>query len=440
MKVVITYGTFDHFHEGHKKLLEHAKALGDYLIVGVTSDLFDFSRGKINVEQNVTERISGVLSAGIADKIIVEEYVGQKIDDIKKYGVNVFAIGSDWDGKFDYLREFCDVVYLPRTPGISSSMIRSSEKNISIGIIGSGLPVSKFINESHYVNGVSISGVYSNQNNNYYGVLNYSNLNDMLNECDAIYVMSPPQQHYSQIKLALSNGKHVICESPIAMCAKDWDELQELAKKKGLILMDMIKTAYSTAYQRMLLLLKTGAIGHVTSLEATSTSLSQYKRNNQEFQWPSICYWGINEIMAVFQIFGIDSLKSIQFYSKICDFDSTLDVFTKMNFVGNDWIASMLEGNGIKSEGDMVVSGTLGYIYIPSPWWKMDYFEIRYEDSSQNKKVFYQLEGEGIRNAILAFANSIQMKKDLTRIDKVISRELVRVIELYYQRKNVIVF
>ena len=113
MKKVITYGTYDLLHYGHLALLKHAKALGDYLIVGVTSDAFDRSRGKLNVKQSTAERIEAVKATGIADKIIVEEYEGQKIDDIQKYNVDIFTVGSDWVGKFDYLNNYCKVVYLP---------------------------------------------------------------------------------------------------------------------------------------------------------------------------------------------------------------------------------------------------------------------------------------------------------------------------------------
>ena len=90
--------------------LKEQKALGDYLIVGVTADDFDKTRGKINVQQSLMERIDGVKSTGLADEIIVEEYEGQKIDDIKKYDVDIFTVGSDWKGKFDYLNEYCKVV------------------------------------------------------------------------------------------------------------------------------------------------------------------------------------------------------------------------------------------------------------------------------------------------------------------------------------------
>ena len=121
---VITYGTYDLLHYGHINLLKRAKELGDYLIVGVTADDFDKRRGKINVQQSLTERIENVRKTGLADEIIVEEYEGQKIDDIKNYNVDIFTVGSDWEGKFDFLKDYCEVVYLPRTPEISTTQIK----------------------------------------------------------------------------------------------------------------------------------------------------------------------------------------------------------------------------------------------------------------------------------------------------------------------------
>jgi len=134
MVKVITYGTYDMLHYGHIRLLDRAKALGDYLIVGVTSDDYDKSRGKINNQQSLMERIAAIKETGIADEIIVEEYEGQKIDDIVRMDVDVFAIGSDWTGEFDYLNDYCKVVYLERTKNISSTMLR--EKNSPIHRIG----------------------------------------------------------------------------------------------------------------------------------------------------------------------------------------------------------------------------------------------------------------------------------------------------------------
>lgn len=159
MVKVITYGTYDLLHYGHIRLLERAKALGDYLIVGVTSDTFDRERGKINVQQSLMERVEAVRATGIADEIIIEEYEGQKIDDIKRLDVDIFTVGSDWRGKFDYLNAYCKVVYLDRTQGVSSTEIRSEQQVVSLGLVGESPILNKIERESQYVNGLEAGKV-----------------------------------------------------------------------------------------------------------------------------------------------------------------------------------------------------------------------------------------------------------------------------------------
>ena len=135
MKRVITYGTFDLFHKGHYNIIKRAKALGDYLIVGVTSESFDIERGKLNVRDSLIKRIENVRRTGLADEIIIEEYQGQKVNDIIKYDIDVLVVGSDWRGKFDYLKNYCDVVYLERTKNISSTKLRSEGVIFNMGIV-----------------------------------------------------------------------------------------------------------------------------------------------------------------------------------------------------------------------------------------------------------------------------------------------------------------
>ena len=160
MKKVITYGTYDMMHVGHVNLLKNAKALGDYLIVGVTSDEFDKSRGKIDVRQSLNERMNAVAETGLADEIIVEEYEGQKIDDIIRYDVDIFSVGSDWEGYFDYLKEYCKVVYLDRTQGVSSTELRAERNLLRLGLMGRYSNVRKYIAEAAYVNGLEVAAVY----------------------------------------------------------------------------------------------------------------------------------------------------------------------------------------------------------------------------------------------------------------------------------------
>lgn len=442
MVKVITYGTYDLLHYGHIRLLERAKALGDYLMVGVTADSFDLTRGKINVQQSLMERIEAVRATGIADEIIVEEYEGQKIDDIKRYNIDIFTVGSDWIGHFDYLNEFCKVVYLDRTEGVSSSEIRSEKRELKLGLVGESALLNKFERESHYVNGIVISGVCAQEKHQLSDEVKNlpvvsNNLQDLITVSDALYIVSHPSNHYKQIREALLAGKHILCETPIALKVEDYEELLRIANEKNLLLVDSLKTAYSTAYNRMILLLKSGIIGDIVSVDSICTSLSDLeKKSGKDLSntWNSICAWGPTAMLPIFQLLGTKYIsKQITSHLIADQFDS----FTKIAFVYPKAVASLKVGKGVKSEGELIVSGTKGYVYVPAPWWKTDYFEVRYENSSDNKRYFYQLDGEGIRYEIVSFLKMIQMGRDFSYINKNSSEEMVNTIEDFYNKQRI---
>ena len=443
MTKVITYGTYDLLHYGHIRLLERAKALGDYLIVGVTADDFDKSRGKINVQQSLMERIEAVRATGLADEIIIEEYEGQKIDDIKRYDVDIFTVGSDWVGKFDYLNEYCKVVYLERTEGISSSEIRSENRKIRFGLVGDSIALKKFAKECDFVNGVEVSAICtSNQTliedlaSN--GIYITQNFDELLDKTDALYLISEPGLHYKQIYSALNKCKHVLCETPIAMSVAQSRALHQLAERNNCVLMDSIKTAYSIAYSRLLLLAKSGKIGKIVSVDATATSLRDIDDiidNKIDNTWNSMCAWGPTVMLPIFQLLGTN-YKRKNIISRLSNKEKMFDTFTKIDFIFDDAVASAKVGKGVKSEGELIVSGTRGYIYVPSPWWKTDYFEIRYENSNDNKRYFYQLDGEGIRYEIVAFTKAIETRKNSTYLERDVSDAICQVVEDFYQQRD----
>ena len=417
MVKVITYGTYDLLHYGHIRLLERAKALGDYLIVGITSDDYDKTRGKINNQQSLMERIAGVEATGLADEIIVEEYEGQKIDDIRRYNVDIFTVGSDWVGKFDYLNEFCKVIYLPRTEGISSSAIRAEKRKLRIGTMGDGGLVRKFIREIGFVNGVD-----------------HVECGTDLENVDAVYVATLPENHYHDVKNALLRGKHVICESPIALRREQCEELMALAQKQGLILTDAIKTAYSTAYSRLLVVAKSGRIGEIISVDATCTSMQDcsWKQDADLTQKQnSICAWGPTAMLPVFQLLGTH-YKQKTILTRFLNKELKFDAYTKIDFVYPNAVASVKVAKAAKAEGELIITGTKGYIYVPAPWWKTDYFEVRFENPADNKRFFYQLDGEGIRYEIVAFARAIERKRGNYSISQETSTAICSVIEDYY--------
>ena len=439
MKTVITYGTYDLLHFGHIRLLERAKALGDYLIVGVTADDFDRKRGKINVQQSLEERVTAIRKTGIADKVIVEEYEGQKIDDIRKYGVDIFTVGSDWAGYFDYLNEYCEVIYLPRTEGISSSEIRAEKTSLGLGMVGYSDYLKKFYKESHFVNSIDVVGLCVPEE----GILDElktsvklytDSFEELLDNVDAVYIHSYPELHFEQCRIALNKGKHVICESPIAMKQNETLELYKLAEEKGLVIMEAIRTAYITAYIRMLLLIKSGKIGRVASVDATCTSLSSKDKSENNPNWGSLETWGPTALLPVLQILGTNYLSK-SFFSLKSD-NGKYDGFTKINFTYPDATATIKVGNSIKSEGELVVSGTKGYIYIPAPWWKTDYFEIRYENPADNNRYFYQIDGEGIRYELVAFNTAVRNRSSDYYIDRSITSEIGKIMEDFDKSKN----
>ncbi|MDR0305579.1 MAG: Gfo/Idh/MocA family oxidoreductase [Chitinispirillales bacterium] len=414
MKRVITYGTFDLFHKGHYNLLKRAKALGDYLIVGVTTEQYDEYRGKVNVIDSLMERIEHVRHTGFADEIIVEDHIGQKIEDIQKYGIDIFTVGSDWQGAFDYLKGLCDVVYLKRTRDISSTMLRArNQKIIRIGIIGSGRIANRFVPEAKRVSSVNIEAVY-NPNiesartfGETYELDTYTDdWNVFLDKIDAVYIASPHGTHYGYIKSSLDAGKHVLCEKPMVLQKVQAQELFSLAKQKELVLMEAIKTAYSPGFIKLLSIAKIGSIGQIYDVEACFTKLAP--ENTRELK--DVKYGGSftelasYPLLAVVKILGSDyeEVKFESFNNK-----KDLDIYAKAYIKYKNCLATVKVGLGVKSEGQLIISGSKGYIIADAPWWKTQSFETRYEDTAQNEKYFFKFQGEGLRYEVNEFATMI---------------------------------
>lgn len=421
MKKVITYGTYDLFHEGHYNLLKHAKELGDYLIVGVTTQHFDQMRGKMNVVDPILTRIENVRKTGFADEIIVEDHEGQKIEDIQNYDIDIFTVGSDWTGKFDYLNAYCEVRYLPRTPNISSTMIREHAKPIlQIGVIGSGRMAPRFIDESRYVSGAYVGAVYNPIvesarafQEKYQIEVQTEDFDQFVDSVDAVYIASPNETHYEYAKRVLQAGKHVLSEKPLAFTREKTMELYDLAHEKHSILMEGIRTAYAPSFQQLINIAKSGKIGEIRDVEATFTRIADERsreRTDAEFGGAFLEFAGYT-MLPIFKIFGLD-YEDVTIDS-ICD-ENGLDVYTKMQFRYKDGMATAKMGVGVKSEGNLVISGTKGYVLAPSPWWLTKKFDIRYEDASQVDHYDMNFMGDGLRYELAEFVSKINKseKKD----------------------------
>ena len=435
-KKIITYGTFDLFHQGHYNLLKNAKALGDYLIVGVTTEHFDEARGKVNVVDSIMERIDNVRKTGFADMIIIEDHEGQKIEDIQKYGVDIFTVGSDWTGTFDYLNSFCKVVYLDRTPGVSSTMLRTGKHNIvRIGIVGTGRMAPRFISEAKYVSGLTIECAYNpiKESVNKFATREkircYTDeYKDMLDSVDAVYIASPNETHYDYAKKAILAGKHVLSEKPVSFTRKESEELYKLAKSNNVVLMEAVKAAYCPGFQQLINIAKSGKIGHIVDVEASFTRLADPEsRERKDVQYGgAFLEFGPSVLVPVIKLMG-EEYESVSFDS-VCD-DKGVDIYTKADIRYENGFATVKTGVGVKTEGQLVVSGTKGYIIAQSPWWLMRQFDVRYEDASKVEHYEPRFQGDGLRYEIGDFISKINGtdKKDykLTSGESILMSEFI---------------
>lgn len=413
MVKVITYGTFDLLHEGHYRLLKRAKALGDYLIVGVTTEAYDKTRGKLNVVDSLVTRIENVKKTGFADEIIIEETQGQKVNDIQKYKIDIFAIGSDWTGEFDYLKDYCRVVYLERTKNISSTMLREKNSPIQrIGIIGTGRIAERFIPEAKLVSGINTQGVYNPHTQSAvrfadkWEISAYTDLEEFYKAVDLVYIASPHETHYGYIKASLEHGKHVLCEKPMVLKREEAEELFAYAREKNLVLFEGIKTAYCPGFHKLLGFASSGTVGNIRNVEACFTKLEgkETRELTDRVYGGSFIELGSYVMLPVFKLLGrefeelrFDTIKG----------ENGLDIFTRASLRYPAGIATATCGLGVKSEGRLLISGTKGYIVAEAPWWKTTYFEVHYENPGEVEKYSERFLGDGLRYEISDFLSTI---------------------------------
>ncbi len=440
MKKVITYGTFDLLHKGHINILKRAKELGDYLIVGVTTDNYDKARGKLNVQNSLMKRIEDVKKLNIADEIIIEEYEGQKIDDITKYSIDTFVIGSDWTGKFDYLNSYCEVIYLERTKGVSSTELRQlNTTTIRLGIIGSGRIAQRFVLESKYVSGVEVTSVFNPrlESARCFGRSNElelytDNLELLFDNVDAVYVATPHSSHYQYSLAAIKSQKHVLCEKPLTLTKQQSIELYRAAQENNVVLAEAIKTAYCPSFGHLCSLVRSGCIGEILEVRA---SFSMIKDDNLRELNPNMDGGSITELVSypllpIFKLLGTD-YKNITFYSRIQD---QVDYYTTGVLQYQKALGLFTVALKAKTEGELIITGTKGYAYVPAPWWKTSYFEIRYEDTDKTQKYFHSFEGDGLRYEISEFLQSINKEKYINH--KLTERESVKISEIIETFRN----
>lgn len=441
MANVITYGTFDFFHDGHRRILERAKALcgnSGKLFVGVTSENYDRERGKLNVVQSLIERMEQVNACGLADEVFVEEYEGQKIEDLQRYSIDKFVIGDDWIGKFDYLKEWCDVVYLPRTKGVSSTSIRNDDKHmLRGGVVGCGRIANRFMVESRFVSGITFDAVCNHEKalavnfaekHTINGV--YDNFNEMLAKVDVVYVATPHPFHAEYTRMALSAKKHVLCEKPLTLDFDEAKELYTLAEENGVVLQEALKTAFAPGFKRLINLAKGGVIGKIRQVNATFTKLTPDK-TLREYD-PKMGGGAISELASyvlcpIIKLLGMPDTHKLVMHN-LTDAGDKVESFATGLIPYPEATGVFTVGLSAKTEGALTVAGTNGYIYVPSPWWKTEYFEIRNDMGQATRRVFCPFIGDGLRYELAAFLDCATGRRKVTEWSPIDSLALLHIL------------
>ncbi len=407
MKTVITYGTYDLFHTGHYNIIKRAKERGDYLIVGVTSDAYDKARGKLNVKQSLSERIENVKKTGLADKIIVEEYMGQKIDDIIKYNVDEFVLGSDWIGKFDYLKEYCEVTYLERTKGVSSTQLRNDTYGIvKMGLVGKSDCIDNLILESKYVSGLEITTIYCRDIDYSISISNKESLeshcssfDELLSKVDCTFVSNIDEQ-YKYIKKALMLKKHVLFEN-YNINPDEMRELYDIAEENGVILFEAINTAYCPGFSRLVSMCKSGTIGKIKDINITYSKESN--NINRSLITP---YYAVSKILGC-----VNTDKDI--FSVM---ENKKEVYKNVLIKYSDSLANIQVSTKMSMNDEMSIIGENGYIIVEKPWWKTESYMVY--NSEKNHKYSFDYEDEGIRYELSDFLNSINTPENYRKVFK----------------------
>lgn len=292
-----------------------------------------------------------------------------------------------------------------------------SKRIIRIAIIGTGRIANRFVTDAALVNEVQITCVYNPHLNSAeafakkYGIKGTaSSTESIMPLADAVYIATPHETHFNYAKMMLLAGKHVLCEKPMAFDPEEVKELYQIAKWKHCVLLEAIKTAYCPGFLALLKEAESGKIGKVCDVEAAFTRITPTNtREMTDFTFGgSFTELGSYAMLPVFKLFGCKYQK-VSFYS--IKAKNELDLYTKALFQYEDSIAQAKTGLGVKSEGQLLISGTKGYILAKSPWWMTKEFEIRYENPDEKEVFTFPYEQSGLQYELTEFVKQIYLQK-----------------------------
>ncbi len=284
--------------------------------------------------------------------------------------------------------------------------------SIKLGVIGTGRIASRAVPEIREAGGFVLSAVY-NPNPDHacafakaHGIDRaIGDIDEFIDVVDAAYIASPHETHFYYSDKLLKSGIHVICEKPMAFMPQDAEKLYDAAAKTGTVLMEGIKTAYCPGFKKIEEIINAGTIGDIVDVEAAFTRLTSEgcrEFNDKKFGG-SFTEFGTYTMLPVLRFLGPDRFL-VSFMSRYTD---GVDGYTRAVFEYGSRFACARTGLDVKSEGQLVISGTKGYLLAPSPWWLTKYFEVRYEDPKKIDRYECEFKGDGLRYEFAEFASRI---------------------------------
>ena len=298
-----------------------------------------------------------------------------------------------------------------QTPLAPDSLRWQHSRPLRIGVVGTGSIAERFANEADYVEGCRLAAAYNpdlaqcRRFCEHFDIATVAESpSSLLDACDAVYVASPYKTHYDYVRMALEAGRHVLCETPFTHTRRGAADLYALARRKGLQLQVALKTAYCPSFRKLVEIARSGEIGEVADISATVTTMLDPARTTADFNEDRLRENATYPLLAAFKLLGTSPLK-VHSFRRETD-GRTVFAHVVLEYPGA--VASFKVGTGVKSEGSLVVSGTKGYIYVPAPWWKTDYFELRYENASDNRKVYFPYEQAGLRYELQTFVDGVR--------------------------------
>lgn len=295
---------------------------------------------------------------------------------------------------------------------------------IRLGIIGTGRIAKRTVAELSFVPQLQLCAVYNpsiahgqdfaawaatqpSVKSTGHGVQAVLDLDELATLCDAVYIATPHGTHYDYARQMLELGRHVLCEKPMCFSTSQAKELLALAERAGVVLLEGIKTAYCPGFLKIQEVIESGTIGEIVDIEATFTRLTPLgcREFDDKKYGGSFTEFGTYNMLPIFRFLGTGytdvAFKSVPAVTGV-------DGYTKAEFnYDGKAFATTRTGLTVKSEGQLVIAGTKGYVLVPSPWWRTGYFEVRYEDPSHIDKYDCVYEGDGLRYELGEFAKRV---------------------------------